>query len=132
MVKDPKDCLAAFVKAQSDEHDNRELSREEDYFCLEKGGQWEDNVVNAMGNRPKFTFDKVNPIIDDIMAEVEGMDFGIRVRPAGGGATKELSETYAGVIRYIENLSDASTIYRQSTRRICRRGVDFIRLDTGW
>jgi hypothetical protein len=132
MVKDQKDCLAAFVKAQSDEHDNRELSREEDYFCLEKGGQWEDNVVNAMGNRPKFTFDKVNPIIDDIMAEVEGMDFGIRVRPAGGGATKELSETYAGVIRYIENLSDASTIYRQSTRRICRRGVDFIRLDTGW
>jgi hypothetical protein len=132
MVKDPKDCLAAFVQAQSDEHDNRELSREEDYFCLEKGGQWEDNVVNAMGNRPKFTFDKVNPIIDDIMAEVEGMDFGIRVRPAGGGATKELSETYAGVIRYIENLSDASTIYRQSTRRICRRGVDFIRLDTGW
>jgi len=132
MVKDPKDCLAAFVKAQSDEHDNRELSREEDYFCLEKGGQWEDNVVNAMGNRPKFTFDKVNPIIDDIMAEVEGMDFGIRVRPAGGGATKELSETYAGVIRYIENLSDASTIYRQSTRRICRRGIDFIRLDTGW
>ncbi len=132
MVKDPKDCLAAFAKAQSDEHDNRELSREEDYFCLEKGGQWEDNVVNAMGNRPKFTFDKVSPIIDDIMAEVEGMDFGIRVRPAGGGATKELSETYAGVIRYIENLSDASTIYRQSTRRICRRGVDFIRLDTGW
>lgn len=132
MVKDPKDCLAAFAKAQSGEHDNRELSREEDTFCLEKGGQWEDNVVNAMGNRPKFTFDKVNPIIDDIMAEVEGMDFGIRVRPAGGGATKELSETYAGVIRYIENLSDASTVYRQSTRRICRRGVDFIRLDTGW
>ncbi len=132
MVKDPNNCLAAFAKAQGDAREMRDLSREEDRFCLDKDGQWQDSVINAMGNRPRFTFDKTNPLIDDIMSEVEGMDFGIRVRPAGGGATKEIAETYAGVIRYIENLSDAPTVYRQATRRICRRGVDFIRLDTGW
>ncbi len=132
MVKDSKQCLAAFAEAQTEAHDLREIARDEDRFCLEKGGMWEDSVVNAMGNRPRFTFDKTNPLIDDIMSEVEGMDFGIRVRPAGGGATKEVAETYAGIIRYIENLSDAPSVYRQATRRICRRGVDFIRLDTGW
>lgn len=132
MVKDPKNCLANFVKAQSDAHDMRELSREEDRFCLDKDGQWQDSVRTAMGNRPRFTFDKTNALLDDIMAEVEGMDFGIRVRPAGSGATKELAETYAGMIRFIENQSDAATIYRQATRRIARRGVDFIRLATDW
>lgn len=132
MVKDSKDCLAAFNKAQSDDHDGREMSREDDKFCLEKDGQWEDRVAQAMNGRPKFTFDKVNPLIDDIMSEVEGMDFGIRVRPSGGGATKEIAETYAGIVRYIENLSDAASVYRQATRRVCRRGLDFIRLDTDW
>lgn len=132
MVKDSKSCLMNFTQAQSDSHDMRELSREEDRFCLDKDGQWQDSVVNAMGNRPRFTFDKTNPLIDDIMSEVDGMDFGIRVRPAGGGATKEIAETYAGLMRYIENLSDAPSVYRQSTRRIARRGVDFIRVATDW
>lgn len=132
MVKDAKSCLMNFTTAQTDAHDMRELSREEDRFCLDKDGQWQDSVVTAMGNRPRFTFDKTNALLDDIMSEVEGMDFGIRVRPAGGGATKELAETYAGMIRFIENQSDAATVYRQATKRIARRGVDFIRLATDW
>ena len=132
MVKDSKTALERFHSAQEEAHDMREQSREEDRFCLDKDGQWEDRVITAMGNRPRFTFDKTNPLIDDIMSEVDGMDFGIRVRPAGGGATKELAETYAGIIRYIENLSDAPTVYRQATRRIARRGIDFIRVSTDW
>lgn len=131
-LKNAQDCLANFQKVQGDNHDYRELSRQDDHFCLDKDGQWQDSVVNAMGNRPRFTFDKVNPLIEDMMSEVEGMDFGIRVRPSGGGATKELAETYSGIIRYIENLSNASQCYRNVTRRIMRRGVDFIRLKTDW
>jgi hypothetical protein len=132
MVKESKDCLARFTQAQNDNHDYRELSREDDHFCLDKDGMWQDNVVRNMGSRPRFTFDKTNPLIEDIMAEVEGMDFGARVRPTGGGATKELAETYSGLIRYIENLSDVPTILRNVTRRQIRRGVDFIRLKTDW
>lgn len=132
MVKESKDCLARFQKSQNDNHDYRELSREDDHFCLDKDGMWQDNVVRNMGNRPRFTFDKTNPLIEDIMAEVEGMDFGARVRATGGGATKELAETYGGLIRYIENLSDVPTILRNVTRRQIRRGVDFIRLKTDW
>lgn len=132
MVKDSKQCLERFAKTQGENYDYRELSREDDRFCLEKDGQWEDNVIRNMGGRPRYTFDKTNPVIEDIMSEVEGMDFGARVRPAGGGATKELAETYAGVIRYIENISNAPNVLRSVTRRQLRRGVDFIRLKTDW
>ena len=132
MVKDSNQCLEHFAKTQGESYDYRELSREDDVFCLAKDGQWEDNVVRNMSGRPRYTFDKTNPVIEDIMAEVEGMDFGARVRPAGGGATKELAETYAGVIRYIENISNAPNVLRAVTRRQLRRGVDFIRLSTDW
>lgn len=132
MVKDSNDCLARFTKAQNDNHDYRELSREDDHFCLDKDGMWQDSVAAKMGNRPRFTFDKTNPLIEDIMAEVEGMDFGARVRPAGGGASKETAEAMAGIIRYIENLSDVPTLLRNVTRRQIRRGIDFIRLKTDW
>jgi hypothetical protein len=132
MVKDPKQCLSRFEKAQNDSYDYRELSREDDRFCLEKEGQWEDRVIRNMGGRPRYTFDKTNPLIEDIMAEIEGMDFGARVRPTGGGATKELAETYGGIIRYIENLSDVPVVLRNATRRQIRRGLDYIRLKTDW
>ena len=132
MVKESKECLANFQKAQNDNYDYRELSREDDRFCLEKDGMWQDSVVRVMGKRPRFTFDKTNPLIEDIMSEVEGMDFGARVRPTGGGATKELAESYAGMIRYIENLSDVPTVLRNVTRRQVRRGIDFVRLSTDW
>ena len=132
MVKTSQSCLLAFQKAQSSEHDLREQAREADSFVLDKDGQWQDSVVQAMGNRPRFTLDKVSGLLEDMMAEVEGMDFGIRVRPAGGGASKDTAEVFAGIIRHIEDQSNASNIYRNSVRRIMRRGVSFIRLKTEW
>jgi hypothetical protein len=132
MVKSSQSCLMAFQKAQESEHDLREQAREADSFVLDKDGQWQDSVVQAMGNRPRFTLDKVSGLLEDMMAEVEGMDFGIRVRPAGGGASKDTAEVFAGIIRHIEDQSNASNIYRNSIRRIMRRGVTFIRLKTDW
>lgn len=132
MVKTAQQCLAAFQKVQTDDHDMREQAREADRFCLNKDGQWQDSVVNAMGNRPRFTFDKTGQLIEDMMAEIEGMDFGARVRPAGGGAEKDTAEVYAGILRHIEDQSNASQLYRKSLRRIIRRGVTFLRLKTDW
>ena len=71
MVKTAQACLMAFQKVQSDDHDMREQAREADRFCLNKDGQWQDSVVNAMANRPRFTFDKTSQLIEDMMAEVD-------------------------------------------------------------
>lgn len=132
MVKTAQACLMAFQKVQGDDHDMREQAREADRFCLNKDGQWQDSVVNAMGNRPRFTFDKTGQLIEDMMSEIEGMDFGIRVRPAGGGAEKDTAEVLAGIIRHIEDQSNASQLYRKSIRRVIRRGITFLRLKTDW
>ena len=111
---------------QQSDLDQRQQSRECDRFLLDKDGQWEESVARSLDSqkRPRYTFDQVTPVIENIMADIEDMEFGSNVKPASGEATKELAKTYEGMIRSIEADSDATTIYRNACRRIIRRGFD--------
>ena len=111
---------------QESDLDQREQAREADMFLLDKDGQWEDDIarnLDAQG-RPRYTFDKVTPALETIMADIEDMDFGSNVKPAGGTATKEIALTYDGMIRGIQNMSKTEEAYRKVARRIIRRGFD--------
>ncbi|USD64218.1 portal protein [Vibrio sp. SCSIO 43136] len=130
--EDHKSVKERLLRSQEAETDKRQEARDADHFCFDKDGQWEQNVVQKMGGRPRYTFDKVSPIIEDIMGEVEDMEFASRIDPAGDGADKETAKTIAGIVRYIENLSKAPRIYQNATRRIIRRGIDFVRVKTDW
>ena len=46
-----------------------------------------------------------------IWGEMAQNDFDIRVKPAGGDATKKLAKLYDGLIRNIETMSNASRVY---------------------
>lgn len=109
--------------AQDDDRDNREHVRETHHFLDKRDGQWEPDVIQNMSGRPRYTFDKCNPVVDDIAGEMEQADFDIRVRPAGGDSTKQLAKTYDGLIRNIEAISNASTIYAQQGREMVASGL---------
>jgi hypothetical protein len=111
---------------QQSDLDQRQQARECDRFLLDKDGQWEESVARSLDaqKRPRYTFDQVTPVIENIMADIEDMEFGSNVKPAGGDATKELAKTYEGMVRSIESDSDATAIYRNACRRIIRRGFD--------
>ena len=110
--------------AQMADHDNREAARESHLFVSKKDGQWEPYWWNNSANKPRYTFDMVSPIIDQIAGEIEQADFDIKVSPAGGDATKEIAETYDAIIRNLETISNASTIYSQSARGAVTCGFD--------
>jgi hypothetical protein len=111
---------------QQSDLDQRQQARECDRFLLDKDGQWEESVARSLDaqKRPRYTFDQVTPVIENIMADIEDMEFGSNVKPAGGDATKELAKTYEGMVRSIESDSDATAIYRNACRRLIRRGFD--------
>ena len=111
---------------QESDLDQRQQARECDRFLLDKDGQWEESVARALDSqkRPRYTFDQVTPVIENIMADIEDMEFGSNVKPASGDATKELAKTYEGMTRSIEADSNATEIYRNACRRIIRRGFD--------
>jgi len=111
---------------QQSDLDQRQQARECDRFLLDKDGQWEESVARSLDaqKRPRYTFDQVTPVIENIMADIEDMEFGSNVKPASGDATKELAKTYEGMVRSIEADSDATSIYRNACRRLIRRGFD--------
>ena len=111
---------------QQSDLDQRQQARECDRFLLDKDGQWEESVARILDSqkRPRYTFDQVTPVIENIMADIEDMEFGSNVKPASGEATKELAKTYEGMTRSIEADSNATSIYRNACRRLIRRGFD--------
>ncbi len=131
-MKDKKDnnehltWITQLSDFQQSDLDQRQQARECDRFLLDKDGQWEESVARSLDaqKRPRYTFDQVTPVIENIMADIEDMEFGSNVKPAGGDATKELAKTYEGMVRSIESDSDATAIYRNACRRLIRRGFD--------
>jgi len=119
-------------KAQSVESDVRDKAREVHSFLDEPDGQWDDHALQAFAGRPRYTLDKCNDLVDDIAGAMEQSDFDIQVSPAGGDATKDLAKTYDGLIRNIQNTSDAANIYNAASRFVVRAGIDGWRVNQRW
>lgn len=123
-VDDISVVLEELKKAQDADHDNREKAREADLFVSKRDGQWEPHWWTANDKKPRYTFDMVTPIIDQISGEMERAEFGINVMPAGGDGSKDDAKTYMGLVRNIQNISEADEIYDASGRRMVRSGID--------
>jgi hypothetical protein len=93
-------------------------------FLDKRDGQWEPYWWNSNEDKPRYTFDQVNPIVDQVASEIEQSDYDIRVSPAGGNATKDIAVTIDGIIRNIEQMSNAKTVYAQAARNMVIGGMD--------
>jgi hypothetical protein len=116
--------LDRFKDAWEADQDNREQRDECWYFINKKDGQWEPKWWELNENRPRYTFDQVSSVVDQIAGDLERRDFSVRVTPAGGSATKGVAATYDGLIRNIERMSNAEDIYNHSGRRVVVGGID--------
>jgi hypothetical protein len=76
--EDHQSVLNLLSSCQEADHDNREMSREAHLFLDKRDGQWEAYWWEANQNKPRYTFDNVNPIVDQVASEIEQADFDIR------------------------------------------------------
>ncbi len=116
-------CLEGLKESQTADYDNRQKVREAFLFANHRSGQWEPYLWDSLDNRPRYTFDMVNPIIDQVAGEMEQADFDIKVRPSGGEATKDIAGTYDGLIRNIESISNAQETYNLAGRTMVMGGL---------
>lgn len=126
------DCIKELEEAQQTDHDLRQMVREADHFLHKRDGQWEPEVIARWTGRPRYTFDQCSMIVDDIMGEMEQMDFDIRVVPSGDDASKDIAQAYEGIIRNIENLSGARFIYNSAARIMVGTGFSAWRIYTDY
>jgi hypothetical protein len=116
--------LARLKDAQEAEHDMRQQAREAHEFVTHREGQWEPQWWEQNEGKPRYTFDLVGPIIDQVAGTLEKRDFSINVTPTGGDASEDVAETLSGLTRSIENLSGAGQIYNRATREAITCGLD--------
>jgi len=116
--------IGLLTAAQDADHDNRERAREAHLFVDKRDGQWEQQWWNANDGKPRYTFDMVNPILDQVTAEIEQSDFDVKVSPASGPASKETAMIFDGLIRNVETMSRAKDIYINSGRGAATSGFD--------
>jgi hypothetical protein len=116
--------LARLKDVQEAEHDMRQQAREAHEFVTHREGQWEPQWWEQNEGKPRYTFDLVGPIIDQVAGTLEKRDFSINVTPTGGDASEDVAETLSGLIRSIENLSGAGQIYNRATREAITCGLD--------
>ena len=119
-----QDVLEKLKACQEAEHDMREQAREAHEFVTHRQGQWEPQWWQVNEGKPRYTFDLVNPIIDQVAGSMEQSDFSIRVSPAGGDASEDVADTYDGLIRNIQNMSGAGGIYNRAGREVVTCGLD--------
>lgn len=115
-----------FEESREAEYDNRQMVRESEHFLHKRDGQWEPHILSRFSGKPKYTFDESNPIVDDIMGEMQAAEFGIKVRPAGNAASMQTAKIYDGIIRTIQNISKASEIFMDAARSMVGTGF------SGW
>ena len=116
-------------KAQDADHDNREMAREAFLFVNKRDGQWEPYWWNQNSGKPRYTFDQVSKIIKQQVNQIKKADFDIRVQPAGGDATKDVAQTYDGIIRNIENMSQVKQIVGRTAKGMVTTGFDAVMAD---
>lgn len=126
------DIVSALEEAQRGDHDKREASRECETFCEKKDGQWEQRVWDKFKGRPRYTFDKVNHIVDLICSSIETKSFGIKLSPASVKTPQSVADVVTGIIRDMQYQSKAQDIYNRAMRRAIKTGFDCWRVNTKW
>lgn len=121
---DHKKALEYLKLSQDADRDMRDAAREAHLFVDKRDGQWEPQVLQSNNNRPRYTFDMTGPIVDQVAGLIEMADFDIKIRPAGGDTTKDKAKTIDGMVRNIENVSNASDIFSSAGANMVTGGID--------
>lgn len=130
IVKLAKDCLESH---QDREGDN--IRRAEEAIRFRAGEQWPDAIRRDReydnqegGSRPCPVLDKTDQYIRQIVNEERLNRAAIKIRPVDSGADSETADIFTGVIRHIEDQSEALVAYTSAGEQAVDGGFGYFRL----
>lgn len=105
------EASARLAQAEQAESDNR--ARGLVAIAFRNGQQWPDDIKNdrKTDNRPTITVNHTNTFCARLKNQLRQQRPRIKCHPTGGGAKIETAEVITGVIRHIEERSNASVAY---------------------
>lgn len=104
-----KRCMAARQEAHNADADNRkEMVDDLRFAALD---QWPKEIKEARNGRLMLTLDKTNQGIKAVLGDMRDNRPSIRVMPVDDKADVETAKVFSGLIRTIEQTSNATAIY---------------------
>jgi len=96
------------------------------------GIQWDEAVKEAREaeNRPCLTINRLPQFVRQVTGDIRKLNPAIRIIPSDIGATKELADINAGIIRGIEYECKASAVYEGAAESAAQCGIGNFRILT--
>jgi len=104
------EARSRFEDAYTQDYIEREKVVDDLEFAFDPEMQWDQTVKDNRVNRPCFTYNRIEPGIDQIVGDQRKTRMGIKVSPNDSG-DRGTAKTLGGLIRNIENISDSETVY---------------------
>ena len=96
--------------------------------------QWPDNIksMREQDNRPCLTINRIPQVIPQVTNNQRASRPAVQVHPAGNVANVELSEVVQGIVRHIEDRSDADVAYTTAGDHQVTMGRGYVRVVTDY
>jgi hypothetical protein len=96
--------------------------------------QWDkkDAETRKKSERPVLTIDQISQFVNQVSNDIRMNTPSIDVIPAGNDADVEIADIYQGLIRDIEQKSNADDAYDNAVNFAIKCGVGYMRVDHGY
>ncbi|MCC6737073.1 MAG: hypothetical protein IT534_13235 [Bauldia sp.] len=105
------DALARFERAEEREAENRRAAYED--LAFRAGEQWPEDEAGRLESegRPALTLNRIPAFVRQVTNDIRLMRPSISVVPVDGDGDPKTAAVLGGMIRYVENRSDAQAAY---------------------
>lgn len=119
------------------ESDSRVLFQDDVRFAngdADNGWQWPDSMRKYREDqkKPCLTINKTRQHNLQVINDAKKNKSGIKIRPVGDGATFQTAQILNGVVRHVEDISNAIAAYDHATKYQVQGGIGFWRVTTDY
>lgn len=125
------DAREAFEDAQDHEAENR-VAALDDLRFARLGEQWDDEIQRLRKGRPTHTINKLPTFIRQVTNDARMNKPQPKVRPVDSGADPKTAEIFNGLIRNIEQSSNAEIAYDTACDFAVTMGFGYFRIDVDY
>jgi hypothetical protein len=125
-----RDVLSRYREDVQADKENQDAALDD--FRFVSGVQWDPEVEKrrVTEGRPCLTINRLPQFIRQVTGDIRLNKPAISVRPVDSGADTKVAETYTGLIRNIESVSDADTAYINAADHAVTGGLGHFRVMT--
>lgn len=123
-------ALKRWRRADEADRENRSEAYQDLDFLEVPGAQWTKEAKEMRGDRPCLEFNRLPTTIAQITGDIRQMRPAVKVVPVDSRGDPDTADVIAGMVRYVENRSDAASAYFSAADQQVAAGIGHWRVET--